>query len=81
MQHDDALLSFLTTISHTPALLASMITPEQRSFPNSSAVVGSAQDEANRTVGTFLAALGSGGTVFAVEFLLFYLLKDKFTRI
>ncbi len=60
-----------------------MITPEPRAAVNVnvSANAGIAQFEANRTVGTFLAALGSGATVFAVEFLLFYLLKDKFIRI
>ena len=58
-----------------------MITPEPRAFVNVSANAGIAQYEANRTVETFLAALGSGATVFAVEFLLFYLLKDKFIRI
>ena len=58
-----------------------MITPEPRALFNVSAGAGSAQNEANRTVQTFLAALGSGATVFAVEFLLFYLLKDKFIRI
>jgi len=58
-----------------------MSIPEPRAFVNVSAGAGAAQGEANRTVDTFLAALGSGAVVFAVEFLLFYFLKDKFTRI
>jgi hypothetical protein len=58
-----------------------MSTPEPRALVNVSANSGTAQRESNRTVETFLAALGSGAVVFAVEFLLFYFLKDKFTRI
>jgi len=58
-----------------------MATVEPRSLFNISAGAGTAQSEENRTVGTFLAALASGSAIFTVEFLLFYLLKDKFTRI
>jgi hypothetical protein len=58
-----------------------MSTPQPLKRLNVSVGQGIAQRESNRTVDTFLAALGSGAVVFAVEFLLFYFLKDKFTRI
>jgi hypothetical protein len=58
-----------------------MIAQEQRSLFNISAGAWTAQNDVNRTVGTFLVALGSGAMVFVAEFLLFYLLKDKFPRI
>jgi len=48
---------------------------------NLTAGAGVAQDRSGQTVGTFLGSLGSGAGMFALQFGIFYLLKNKFVRI
>lgn len=48
---------------------------------NSSAGAGTAQNKQGQTIGTFVASLAGGSSAFGVQVLLFYLLKNKFTRI
>ena len=48
---------------------------------NTSAGAGTAQDKQGQTIGTFIASLAGASAAFGVQVLLFYLLKNKFTRI
>jgi hypothetical protein len=51
------------------------------SFVNTSAGAGSAQDKQGQTIGTFIASLGGAAAAFGIQVLVFYFLKNKFTRI
>jgi hypothetical protein len=48
---------------------------------NASAGAGSAQNKQGQTVGTFVASLAGSAVAFGIQILVFYLLKNKFTRI
>ncbi|KIW06614.1 uncharacterized protein PV09_02328 [Verruconis gallopava] len=48
---------------------------------NTSAGAGTAQDKQGQTVGTFLASLAGSAAAFAAQILVFYVLKNRFTRI
>lgn len=48
---------------------------------NLTAGAGSAQNREGQTINTFLSSLGSAAGMFALQFGVFYLLKNKFTRI
>jgi hypothetical protein len=48
---------------------------------NSSAGAGTAQNEQGQTIGTFVASLAGSAAAFGAQILVFYLLKNKFTRI
>jgi hypothetical protein len=48
---------------------------------NSSSGAGTAQNKQGQTVGTFVASLAGAAAAFGVQVLVFYFLKNKFTRI
>jgi hypothetical protein len=50
-------------------------------YVNTSAGAGIAQARSGQTVNTLLGSLATSFTLFGVQFLAFYLLKNKFTRI
>lgn len=55
--------------------------PRSNSLFNISAGAGSAQQSENRNANSLFAAIGTSAAIFGVQFLLFYLLRDKLTRI
>lgn len=48
---------------------------------NTTAGAGTAQGKQGQTIGTFVASLGSSAAAFGIQVLVFYLLRNKFTRI
>ena len=58
-----------------------LLDPRAGSLFNISAGAGSAQQSENRNANQLFAAIGSGAALFGIQFLVFYLLRDKLTRI
>jgi len=58
-----------------------ILDPRGGSLFNISAGAGSAQQSENRNANQLFAAIGSGAAFFGIQFMVFYLLRDKLTRI